>query len=115
MNKGGTPAGEPEPADSPQATSAHDGPGAAGTATDGVGADAEQPEQPEQPDGAQATADDLRERLAKAEDLRLRALADLDNVRKRCAVQVDRAAAEARAAVAAQWLPVVDNLDRALS
>ena len=42
-------------------------------------------------------------------------LADLDNERKRCAVQVGRAVAETRAAVARQWLPVVDNLDRALA
>jgi molecular chaperone GrpE len=54
-------------------------------------------------------------RIAELEDLRLRALADLDNVRKRCAAQVRRAAEEARAAVARQWLPVVDNLDLALA
>ena len=84
MNEGGVSADEPESAESPQPKSAQDG------------------------------ADDLRERLGHAEDLRLRALADLDNARKRCAAQVERAATEARAAVAAQWLPVVDNLDRAL-
>ena len=55
------------------------------------------------------------ERIAELEDQRLRALADLDNLRKRCATQVSRARAEASAAVALQWLPVVDNLDRALS
>jgi molecular chaperone GrpE len=65
--------------------------------------------------GPQDGADDLRARLAEAEDQRLRALADLDNLRKRCAVQVSQAQAQARAAVAAEWLPVVDNLDRALS
>ena len=59
--------------------------------------------------------EDLATRLAQAEDQRLRALADLDNLRKRCATQVGRARAEASAAVALQWLPVVDNLDRALS
>jgi molecular chaperone GrpE len=52
--------------------------------------------------------------VKEVEDLRLRALADLDNLRKRCATQIGQAAAEARAAVAAEWLPVVDNLDRAL-
>jgi molecular chaperone GrpE len=61
-----------------------------------------------------ATVADLEARLAAAEDLKLRALADLDNVRKRCAAQVQRADAEARAQVARQWLPVVDNLERAL-
>src|SRR3984957_6504567 len=52
--------------------------------------------------------------IAELGALRLRALADLDNVRKRCAAQVSRAEAEARAAVARQWLAVVDNLDLAL-
>jgi molecular chaperone GrpE len=56
----------------------------------------------------------LQSRLAEAEDQKLRALADLDNLRKRCAVQVERAEADARTQVARQWLPVVDNLERAL-
>ena len=56
----------------------------------------------------------LQARLAEAEDQKLRALADLDNLRKRCAVQVERAEADARTQVARQWLPVVDNLERAL-
>ena len=54
-------------------------------------------------------------RIAELEDLRMRALADLDNVRKRSADQVSRVEAETRAAVASEWLPVVDNLDRALA
>lgn len=57
---------------------------------------------------------DLEVRLAEAQDQRLRALADADNIRKRCATQVSRAGAETKAAVAAEWLPVVDNLERAL-
>jgi molecular chaperone GrpE len=57
----------------------------------------------------------LEARIAELEDLRMRALADLDNVRKRCAVQVSRAEADTRAAVAREWLPVIDNLDRALA
>lgn len=65
-------------------------------------------------DGAWAELADLRSRVADAEDLRLRALADLDNLRKRCAAQVSRAVADTQAAVASEWLPVVDNLDRAL-
>ena len=56
----------------------------------------------------------LQARLAEAEDQKLRALADLDNLRKRCAAQVERTEADARAQVARQWLPVVDNLERAL-
>jgi molecular chaperone GrpE len=57
---------------------------------------------------------DLEARLAQAQDLRLRALADLNNLRKRCAAQSQNAAAQARAQVAREWLPVVDDLERAL-
>jgi molecular chaperone GrpE len=74
-----------------------------------------------QPGGTEDTAadetaiPDLLDRIAELEDLRRRALADLDNLRKRCAAQVARAEAETRAAVAREWLPVVDNLERALA
>jgi molecular chaperone GrpE len=64
--------------------------------------------------GAEALAD-LQAELAEARDLRLRALADAENARKRCAGQVQRAEAEARAQVARLWLPVLDNLERALA
>jgi molecular chaperone GrpE len=63
---------------------------------------------------AQAEVAELRSRVREVEDLRLRALADLDNLRKRCATQIGQAAADARASVAAEWLPVVDNFDLAL-
>jgi molecular chaperone GrpE len=65
------------------------------------------------PGGVAAVAG-LEARLAEAEDQKLRALADLDNLRKRCTAQVERAEADARTEVARQWLPVVDNLERAL-
>jgi molecular chaperone GrpE len=57
----------------------------------------------------------LEARIAELEDMRRRALADLDNVRKRCAAQVSRTEADTRAEVAREWLPVVDNLERALA
>ena len=66
-------------------------------------------------DGAEAELAELRSRVADLEDQRLRALADLDNLRKRCAAQVSRAVADTQAAVACEWLPVVDNLERALA
>jgi molecular chaperone GrpE len=53
-------------------------------------------------------------RIAELADQRLRALADLDNARKRCASQVSRTEAETRARVARLWLPVVDSLELAL-
>jgi molecular chaperone GrpE len=76
---------------------------------------------PPPPEAAQAqttvteTGAASEQRIAELEDLRLRALADLDNMRKKCASQVSRAEAETRARVALQWLPVVDNLERALA
>ena len=65
-------------------------------------------------EGGRGALAELEARLAEAQDLRLRALADLDNLRKRCAIQVRTAEAEARAQVAREWLPVIDNLERAL-
>lgn len=50
-----------------------------------------------------------------ADDLTLRrALADLDNLRKRSEREVARVRSIERAEVVAQWLPIVDNLERAL-
>ena len=70
------------------------------------------------PPGGQAVADTIADqaaRIAELEDARLRALADLDNTRKRCAAQTRRAEEDARADVARQWLPVIDSLDLALA
>jgi molecular chaperone GrpE len=65
--------------------------------------------------GAADTFADQAARIAELEDARLRALADLDNMRKRCTAQIRRAGEEAGAAVARQWLPVIDSLDLALA
>jgi molecular chaperone GrpE len=65
--------------------------------------------------GAGGTIADQAAQIAELEDAHLRALADLDNMRKRCAAQVRRAEEEARASVARQWLPVIDSLDLALA
>lgn len=59
------------------------------------------------PDDHAAREAELAERLR-------RALADLDNLRKRQLRQVAAEQAEERARVAAAWLPVVDNLELAL-
>ena len=68
---------------------------------------------PPGPANGGATAD-AAARIAELEDQRIRALADLDNARKRCASQISRTEAETRARVARLWLPVVDNLELAL-
>jgi molecular chaperone GrpE len=51
---------------------------------------------------------------AELEDRLRRALAEVDNVRKRCLRQVTDERSAERARVAAAWLPVIDNLERAL-
>lgn len=48
------------------------------------------------------------------DDRLLRALADVDNLRKRFDREVARARADERARAAQSWLPVVDNLELAL-
>ncbi|HEY2815311.1 MAG TPA: nucleotide exchange factor GrpE [Acidimicrobiales bacterium] len=53
-------------------------------------------------------------RAAGLEDHLRRALADLDNLRKRFDREVARERATERARAAALWLPIVDDLERAL-
>ena len=55
-----------------------------------------------------------RDQVAALEAQLRRALADLDNLRKRFDREIARQRAEERARVTAEWLPVVDNLERAL-
>jgi molecular chaperone GrpE len=62
----------------------------------------------------EASAPSVDERAADLEDRLLRAVADLDNLRKRTAREVERARADERARVAAEWLPVIDHLEMAL-
>jgi molecular chaperone GrpE len=61
-----------------------------------------------------ARAAELEKRVAELENLWRRALADADNLRKRHARETERLRDQARAEVARDWLPVLDNLDRAL-
>ncbi|MDQ4092726.1 MAG: nucleotide exchange factor GrpE, partial [Actinomycetota bacterium] len=51
---------------------------------------------------------------AQMQDRWQRAVAELENVRKRCRRDVEQAGAAERARVAAEWLPVLDNLELAL-
>jgi len=53
-------------------------------------------------------------RLEELHDRWLRAVAELDNLRKRTARDIARQRLDERARVAAEWLPVVDNLELAL-
>ncbi|WP_345470598.1 nucleotide exchange factor GrpE [Actinoallomurus oryzae] len=53
-------------------------------------------------------------KIAELEDRWKRALADLDNHRKRAARDTERQRFAERARTVAEWLPVVDNLERAI-
>jgi molecular chaperone GrpE len=78
----------------------------------------EQPiNQNENRDDQAPEADPLEEaaaRIAQLEDGWRRAAAELDRFRKRCAKDLVWAREQERAGAAAGWLPVVDNLERAL-
>nr|WSZ20357.1 nucleotide exchange factor GrpE [Streptomyces canus] len=70
------------------------------------------------PDAATGTAapdDEHAAALRDADDRWRRALADLDNLRKRHARELKGQAAAERARTAAAFLPVIDNLELALS
>ncbi|MGV9775771.1 nucleotide exchange factor GrpE [Streptosporangium sp. NPDC003464] len=62
----------------------------------------------------QARAAGLQRQNEELEGRWRRALADLDNLRKRVIRDTERVGAEERARAAAEWLPVLDNLERAL-
>ncbi|MFJ9148005.1 nucleotide exchange factor GrpE [Streptomyces sp. NPDC102270] len=65
--------------------------------------------------GTAAPDDESAAALREAEDNWRRALADLDNLRKRHTRELERVAAAERARTAAAFLPVIDNLELALS
>src|ERR1700737_1526143 len=69
----------------------------------------------ESPPEAVASQTDSDAELAKLEDRWRRAVADLDNLRKRYARELERERATERSKVASAWLPIVDNLERAMS
>ena len=58
---------------------------------------------------------DSNAELAKLDHRWRRAVADLDNLRKRYARDLDRERVTERSRAAAAWLPVVDNLERAIA
>jgi molecular chaperone GrpE len=57
---------------------------------------------------------ELAEQLASAEDRYRRALADLDNLRKRTAREIERRVDESREALLREWLEALDSVERAL-
>jgi molecular chaperone GrpE len=73
---------------------------------DGAVESAPEPAPPDTDSGAE---------LARLEDRWRRAVADLDNLRKRYARELDRERMVERSRVAGAWVPIVDDLERALA
>jgi len=74
-------------------------------------------ESPEPQPGDEGVVDNAAatdKRIAELEDSWRRTAAELDNFRKRSTKDLVRAREQERASVAARWLPVLDNLERAL-
>ena len=67
------------------------------------------------PEGEQSDPAVAEARVAEAEDRWRRAAADLDNQRKRSIRDLDDARRQERARVAGAFLPIVDDLERALT
>jgi molecular chaperone GrpE len=67
-----------------------------------------------QPESAESPAEDPAARIEELDDRWRRTAAELDNFRKRCAQELVRAREQERAWTAVRWLPVLDNLERAL-
>ena len=73
-------------------------------------------EPPPEPVAPQSNSDaDSDAELARLEDRWRRAVADLDNLRKRYTRELERERNLERSKVSGAWLPVVDNLERAIS
>jgi molecular chaperone GrpE len=65
--------------------------------------------------GARPDAAALEAENARLEDRFKRALADLDNFRKRSARELERRTAESSDAIVRDWLEVADSIDRAMA
>ena len=80
----------------------------------GLQAEQTPPEKEEAAETAAAEAEHLREQVSQQEDKFLRLAAEYDNYRKRTAKEKESLWADAKADTAAAFLPVYDNLERAL-
>jgi molecular chaperone GrpE len=68
----------------------------------------------DEPTAEEVERQELADQLARSEDRYRRALADLDNLRKRTARELDQRVAESREALLREWLEAVDSVERAL-
>lgn len=72
------------------------------------------PEGDGRPSGAPPQTSELEAQVARLEDRYKRALADLDNYRKRAERETQRRVADARERLLRDWLEAVDSVERAL-
>ncbi|GLY85556.1 nucleotide exchange factor GrpE [Actinoallomurus iriomotensis] len=77
-------------------------------------AEAAGPGMPGPMEDAEEVGEDIAAKVAELEDRWRRALADLDNYRKRTVRALDEERDAERARTTARWLPVLDNLERAV-
>ncbi len=68
----------------------------------------------DEPAHEDAEHEECSEQLAQAEDRHRRALADLDNLRKRTAREIERRVQESRESLLREWLEALDSVERAL-
>jgi molecular chaperone GrpE len=80
--------------------------------TENTSHDTERPEVPDEPPPEEPR---LAQQLAETEDRFKRALADLDNYRKRSGREIERRLEEDRERRLLDWLEAVDSVDRALA
>jgi molecular chaperone GrpE len=76
--------------------------------------DREEPEAESATETVAGGEDETGKQIAELQDSWRRTAAELENFRKRSVRDVIRAREQERASVASRWLPVVDNLERAL-
>lgn len=87
----------------------------AGEASAGTEGPQEAPAQEEKPAPEKSEAELLREQVDSLNDRLLRTMAEYDNFRKRSVREKEAIYPQATAAAVAQFLPVVDTIERALS
>jgi molecular chaperone GrpE len=78
------------------------------------GGRADQPSAADERGDAASQADELTAELARIEDRYRRALADLDNYRKRAAREAGRQIDDLRESMLVDWLDAVDSVERAI-
>ncbi len=105
----------PKPEEQSGGDNGNDAPGAADEAGAGAAEAAAEPEAEAAPAAAPDPLAEAQAEIAELKDKYLRAMAEVENVRRRAARERDDASKYAIASLARELLSVVDNLERALA